>query len=228
MIDPRAVESNNYGAVHVDDWNAHLAGFFYSSPSIINVVVDIFVGVLNTKVIKVTHSRVAERAPFRAVDNNLRVHRYILSCEAVHETKIVVFLAQICIACPTPVCYSNREMKQAADHTTTKSRIGSSSTKRASNPAHVPNPKQAFAITALNMSWQLAIVVLVPVLVGVKLDKVFGTSYIFTFIGLALALAGSGLVMWRAMQAANRLPVPKLTEKQKRAIRKSYEEEDDD
>jgi hypothetical protein len=43
-----------------------------------------------------------------------------------------------------------------------------------------------------------------------------------------IALLASIAVMWRTMQVANRLPVPKLTESQRRAIKKSYEEEDDE
>ncbi|HET6925055.1 MAG TPA: AtpZ/AtpI family protein [Candidatus Saccharimonadales bacterium] len=85
-----------------------------------------------------------------------------------------------------------------------------------------------FLVMALNMSWQLAIAVLVPVITGVYADKAAHTSNTFTFIGLALAFIGVGLVLWRTMQVANRLPVPKLTEAQKRAIKKSYEAEDDD
>jgi F0F1-type ATP synthase assembly protein I len=88
-------------------------------------------------------------------------------------------------------------------------------------------PRQQFLLMTVNMSWQLALVVLVPVIGGVELDKTAGTT-VYTFIGLALALAGSALVMWRAMRAANKLPVPKLSAAQKRAIRKSYEAEDDD
>jgi len=85
-----------------------------------------------------------------------------------------------------------------------------------------------FLNMALNMSWQLAVVVLVPILAGVRLDKAFGASELYTLLGLGVALVGSVAVMWRTLQAANRLPVPKLTVEQKRAIRKSYEEEDDD
>jgi F0F1-type ATP synthase assembly protein I len=90
------------------------------------------------------------------------------------------------------------------------------------------NGRNQFLVAALSMSWQLAVVVLVPILAGVKLDKVFGTGSVCTFVGLGLALIGSIAVMWRAMQAANRLPVPKLTAAQKRAIKKVYEEEDKD
>jgi uncharacterized membrane protein len=77
------------------------------------------------------------------------------------------------------------------------------------------------------MSWQLAVVVLVPVIGGVELDKVFHATYVFVIAGLIVAMIGSGAVLWRTMQAANRLPVPKLTDEQKRAIQKSYEEDDD-
>jgi len=95
-----------------------------------------------------------------------------------------------------------------------------------SNTQKTSNTRQQFAIFALNMSWQLAVVVLVPVLGGVELDKVFGATDIYVFVGLAVAVIGSGLVLWRTMKAANQLPVPKLTDDQKRAIQKSYEEED--
>lgn len=80
---------------------------------------------------------------------------------------------------------------------------------------------------ALNMSWQLALAVLVPVIAGAELDKSAGTSHLYTFIGLAIAVLVSAVVMWRAMQTANNLPVPKLSAAQKRAIQKQYEEDDD-
>jgi hypothetical protein len=89
------------------------------------------------------------------------------------------------------------------------------------------NPRRDFFVAAANMSWQLAVVVLLPVIGGAELDKALGNSYIFTIIGLVLALGLSTVIMWRAMQTANRLPVPKLTAAQKRAIKKSYEEDDD-
>jgi F0F1-type ATP synthase assembly protein I len=79
----------------------------------------------------------------------------------------------------------------------------------------------------LTMSWQLVLVVLVPVVAGVQLDKTLDTSFML-FVGLALALVGSIIVMWRTMQKANHLPVPKLTEAQRRQVQKQYEEDDAD
>jgi len=96
------------------------------------------------------------------------------------------------------------------------------------NTQESSNVRQQFVVFALNMSWQLAVAVLVPVLAGVELDKLVGSTDTFVFIGLAIAAIGSALVLWRTMQAANRLPVPKLTAEQKRAIQKSYEEEDEE
>lgn len=78
------------------------------------------------------------------------------------------------------------------------------------------------------MSWQLAIVVIVPIVVGAQLDKHFHAGNLWVFVGLALALMMSTAVVWRMVQLANRLPVPKLTAAEKRAIQKSYEEEDND
>lgn len=88
--------------------------------------------------------------------------------------------------------------------------------------------RNAFVFMALNMSWQLAIVVLVPVISGVQLDKALDTANTYTFVGLAIAFVGSVAVMWRTMQIANKLPMPKLTAAQKRAVQKQYEEDDED
>ncbi len=90
------------------------------------------------------------------------------------------------------------------------------------------NQRNVFVSMALTMSWQLALVVLIPIFVGAKLDRSVGSGNTYTFIGLGVALIGSIAVMWRAMQTAKSLPVPKLTDAQKRAIKKSYEEEDKD
>lgn len=62
---------------------------------------------------------------------------------------------------------------------------------------------------ALDMTWRLAIVVLVPIIGGFQLDKALDTSPVFFISGFVLAMTGMGLVMWRTVQAANRVPAPK-------------------
>ncbi|HEY5442421.1 MAG TPA: AtpZ/AtpI family protein [Candidatus Saccharimonadales bacterium] len=62
-----------------------------------------------------------------------------------------------------------------------------------------------FFAAALTMSWQLAIVVLVPIIGGFKLDQKLNTSPWLVIVGFVIAMAGTGLVMWQAMQTANRM-----------------------
>lgn len=88
--------------------------------------------------------------------------------------------------------------------------------------------RRNFLVQAANMSWQLAIVVIVPIAGGATLDKHLQSGHLWTFVGLGLAAVLSTAIMWRTVQMANRLPVPKLSAAQKRAVQKSYEEEDDD
>lgn len=69
--------------------------------------------------------------------------------------------------------------------------------------------RRAFFGAALNMSWQLAIVVLVPIIGGYELDKTFDTSPIFTLVGFFMSMAGTGLVVWRQLQMLSPLPEDK-------------------
>ena len=79
----------------------------------------------------------------------------------------------------------------------------------------VENPSQSrlFISMALDMSWRLAAVVLVPIIGGFKLDEHFKTTPLLTIVGFILAMAGMALVMWQTLQAANRVTV---TKKEKR------------
>ncbi len=59
---------------------------------------------------------------------------------------------------------------------------------------------QAFFVAAANMSWQLAIVVLVPIVGGFELDKALGSLPALTILGFILAMAGLALVIWRQLK----------------------------
>jgi F0F1-type ATP synthase assembly protein I len=61
-----------------------------------------------------------------------------------------------------------------------------------------------FSVT-LTMSWQLAIVVLIPVLGGFELDKKLHTQPFLTIIGFVLAIAGVVFVVWRQFQLVSQL-----------------------
>jgi di/tricarboxylate transporter len=57
-----------------------------------------------------------------------------------------------------------------------------------------------FLAATLNMSWQLAIIVLVPILGGFGLDQKLHTLPILTIVGFVLAMLGMGTVVWRQLR----------------------------
>ena len=87
--------------------------------------------------------------------------------------------------------------------------------------------RNRFLVVGINMFWQLAVAVLVPLIGCVELGKHYHAETTGVVIGLVLAIAASTAVMWRTMQIVAHLPVPKLTAEQKREIKKQYEEDDD-
>lgn len=83
------------------------------------------------------------------------------------------------------------------------------------DPTHDARYKRArrdFFVGVMNMSWQLAVVVLVPILGGYQLDTTFDLSPLLTLVGFFIAMVGTALVVWRQLQA---LPpaIPKESKK---------------
>lgn len=62
---------------------------------------------------------------------------------------------------------------------------------------------------ALDMSWRLALVFLVPVIGGFELDQHFKTEPYLVILGFVIAIAGMIVVMKQTVQSASQLPVPK-------------------
>lgn len=61
--------------------------------------------------------------------------------------------------------------------------------------------RSEFYVAALNMGWQLAVVVLLPIVGGYKLDAHYSTLPLWTLVGLVVSLAGSIVVIRRALSA---------------------------
>ena len=72
-----------------------------------------------------------------------------------------------------------------------------------SNTQKNDRPGLVFVSLALDMSWRLAIVVLVPIVGGFELDKKLHSSPLLTIVGFVLAMVGMGLVMYRTLQVVN-------------------------
>jgi F0F1-type ATP synthase assembly protein I len=65
------------------------------------------------------------------------------------------------------------------------------------------SPKSQFIGASLSMSWQLAVVVLVPIIGGYKLDQHFNSSPVWVIIGFLVAMAGFFMVIHRALKELN-------------------------
>ena len=67
--------------------------------------------------------------------------------------------------------------------------------------AQIADAKQQFMDAALNMGWQLAVTIIVPVFIGVQLDDRYHTSPSWTLAALFLAVAMSCGVVWKALHS---------------------------
>lgn len=71
------------------------------------------------------------------------------------------------------------------------------------------NHKAVFFGAVLDMTWQMAIVVVVPIVGGFKLDGVAHTTPAFTILGFLVAMAGTFVVMKRMVAQANERLTPR-------------------
>lgn len=71
----------------------------------------------------------------------------------------------------------------------------------AQTPPNSPDPNEVmyqqnlFLVTVLNMSWQLAIGVIVPIVGGYKLDEHYDTKPWLTIVGFVIAAAATFVIM---------------------------------
>ncbi len=60
--------------------------------------------------------------------------------------------------------------------------------------------KQMFLRESLDMTWRLAMVVLIPIIAGYELDKLLKTLPLFTMIGLVIAMVSCYLVVMKSLK----------------------------
>lgn len=65
------------------------------------------------------------------------------------------------------------------------------------------NPNKEFVNASLNMGWQLAIVVLIPIVGGYKLDTHFKSSPLWTIVGFVIAMLGTFFIIKRTFNEFN-------------------------
>lgn len=80
-------------------------------------------------------------------------------------------------------------------------------TKSSSKVDKPVTPTSIFIGMGLDMSWRLALGVLVPIVGGVYIDKWLKTSPLFLIIGFVVAIVGTVLIIRRTVNLANTHPV---------------------
>ena len=68
----------------------------------------------------------------------------------------------------------------------------------------VMTARKQFVSTAINMGWQLALTILLPVIIGVKLDNHFHSTPSYTLAALFLAVGCASMVVWSTIKRVNR------------------------
>ncbi len=76
---------------------------------------------------------------------------------------------------------------------TSKTHLASTarSAEKSGRPGEDTSPQWSFLSSALSMSWQLATIVLLPVLGGFALDGQLDSSPLWTVVGFVIALGGT-------------------------------------
>lgn len=72
-----------------------------------------------------------------------------------------------------------------------------------------------FISMALDMTWRLAVVVLVPIIGGFYLDQWLNTTPVFSILGFVLAMGGIAIVFWQTLQTANSVEITKPAQTKK-------------
>lgn len=65
--------------------------------------------------------------------------------------------------------------------------------------------KTQFFGATLNLSWRLALTVLIPIFIGLKIDDKFNTKPSFVLLGFMIAVAGSCYTIWTTVNEVNQL-----------------------
>ncbi len=87
---------------------------------------------------------------------------------------------------------------------------GESSSKKVNDPrvedsaerlARIADARQLFLSSTINMSWQLAVTIIVPLLIGVELDKKYNSSPSYTLGALFIAVTMAGWVVAKTIKS---------------------------
>lgn len=81
--------------------------------------------------------------------------------------------------------------------------------------AAVLQAKQTFIGATLNLSWRLALTVLIPLIAGIQLDKKFNSAPSFTITGFMLAIVFGCMAVWQTVKEVNEIQAEESKGKKK-------------
>jgi F0F1-type ATP synthase assembly protein I len=107
-------------------------------------------------------------------------------------------------------CYTNARMKKAAGSNAATSAQDDIEQLEAALLA-----RQRFIGATLNLSWRLALTVLIPLIGGIQLDKKFDSSPSYTITGFMLAVVFGCIAVWSTVKEVNEIQAEDAKEKRK-------------
>jgi F0F1-type ATP synthase assembly protein I len=107
--------------------------------------------------------------------------------------------------------------KQAAKKTTSQGVLEDDLDQIAASMA----ARQQFMSSALNMSWRLAVTVVVPIVAGVKLDEHFKSAPSLTLLGFMIAAVAGCVAVWGTIKELNKEQAEEDAAEAKAAAKKS-------
>lgn len=81
--------------------------------------------------------------------------------------------------------------------------------------ANIMDAKQKFIGATLNLSWRLALTVLIPLIGGIQLDKKFDSSPSYTITGFMIAIVFGCMAVWQTVKEVNMLQAEESKGKKK-------------
>lgn len=113
---------------------------------------------------------------------------------------------------PVPVlpCYTYVRMKKAAGRNAATTAQDDIEQLEAAILA-----KQRFIGATINLSWRLALTVLIPLIGGIQLDKKFDSSPSYTITGFMLAVVFGCIAVWSTVKEVNEIQAEDSKENRK-------------
>ena len=147
-----------------------------------------------------------EKESCRRYDITPRVSNHT-PCSLHQSVQIIELFDEVVNLCLRYVrfpCYTNERMKKAVGRSRTTDNKDVI-TEELQIASRMTDARQLFIAGTLNLSWRLALSVLIPLIGGIQLDKKFNSEPTYTLLGLVLAFILGSVTVWATVKEVNEL-----------------------